>query len=81
MRFPIVVADCNNSKLGDTMVHSESDERANRLSDKAALGEAGQPVRYNVADLLRGGREAILEHDGAEYRLRITANGRLILTK
>jgi hemin uptake protein HemP len=34
-----------------------------------------------VADLLQGRREAILEHDGAEYRLRITANGRLILTK
>ena len=38
-------------------------------------------IRYVVSDLLRGGREAILEHDGAEYHLRITANGRLILTK
>ena len=28
-----------------------------------------------------GGREAILEHDGQDYRLRITANGKLILTK
>nr|WP_295556555.1 hemin uptake protein HemP [uncultured Hyphomicrobium sp.] len=28
-----------------------------------------------------GGSEAILEHDGSEYHLRITANGRLILTK
>ncbi len=38
-------------------------------------------VRYAVAELLRGGREAILEHDGAEYHLRITAAGKLILTK
>ena len=30
---------------------------------------------------LGGGKEAILDHGGAEYRLRITANGRLILTK
>lgn len=41
----------------------------------------GTAVRYVVSDLLRGGREAILEHNGAEYHLRITANGRLILTK
>jgi hemin uptake protein HemP len=31
--------------------------------------------------LLAGEREAILEHDGQDYRLRITANGKLILTK
>lgn len=38
-------------------------------------------VRVAVADILKGGREAILEHDGMDYRLRITANGKLILTK
>ncbi|MBI1648662.1 hemin uptake protein HemP [Hyphomicrobium sulfonivorans] len=38
-------------------------------------------VRVAVTDILKGGREAILEHDGMEYRLRITANGKLILTK
>jgi hemin uptake protein HemP len=34
-----------------------------------------------VSELLAGEREAILEHDGHEYRLRITASGKLILTK
>lgn len=38
-------------------------------------------VRVLVSDILRGGKEAILEHDGQDYRLRITANGKLILTK
>ena len=38
-------------------------------------------VRVLVSDILQGGREAILEHDGQDYRLRITANGKLILTK
>jgi hemin uptake protein HemP len=38
-------------------------------------------VRILVSDLLQGGREAILVHDGSDYRLRITANGKLILTK
>jgi hemin uptake protein HemP len=37
--------------------------------------------RYPVADLLQGSREAILVHGGSEYRLRITGNGKLILTK
>ena len=41
----------------------------------------GRPRRLKVSDLLAGEREAILEHDGQEYRLRITANGKLILTK
>ena len=45
----------------------------------AAAG--GRPRRLKVSDLLAGEREAILEHDGQEYRLRITANGKLILTK
>jgi len=40
-----------------------------------------RPVRLQVATLLEGGREAILEHAGQDYRLRITANGKLILTK
>ena len=41
-----------------------------------------QPVRrIAVTDLLDGGREAVLLHDGTEYRLRLTSNGKLILTK
>jgi hemin uptake protein HemP len=40
-----------------------------------------EQVRVLVSELLRGGREAILEHSGQDYRLRITQNGKLILTK
>jgi hemin uptake protein HemP len=43
--------------------------------------ESHPQVRVVVAELLQGGREAILEHAGSDYRLRITANGKLILTK
>jgi hemin uptake protein HemP len=43
---------------------------------------SSQPVRrIKLSDLLAGGREAVLLHDGAEYRLRLTSNGKLILTK
>jgi len=31
-------------------------------------------------DLLNGGVEILIEHRGREYRLRITQNGKLILT-
>jgi hemin uptake protein HemP len=37
--------------------------------------------RLAIKDILQGAREVIIEHDGAEYRLRITARGKLILTK
>jgi hemin uptake protein HemP len=37
--------------------------------------------RWRVADLTGDAREAIIEHDGQDYRLRVTANDKLILTK
>ena len=41
-----------------------------------------EPVpRIAIRELLGSGREAVLLHDGAEYRLRLTSNGKLILTK
>lgn len=53
---------------------------------QSAAGQAGTAPgtglrRLSVAELLAGDREVILEHDGQDYRLRITANGKLILTK
>jgi hemin uptake protein HemP len=62
---------------------SEADERQQPAPASAdvARPSAARPVRVLVSDILAGGREAILEHDGQDYRLRITANGKLILTK
>ena len=37
--------------------------------------------RIAVSELLGKEREAVIVHDGAEYRLRLTSNGKLILTK
>jgi hemin uptake protein HemP len=43
---------------------------------------SSQPVRrIAISDLLEGRREVVLLHDGTEYRLRLTSNGKLILTK
>ena len=57
------------------------DETNDNLAKAHTCTPSSSAIRYNVSDLLRGGREAVLEHNGSEYRLRITANGRLILTK
>ena len=40
-----------------------------------------RPARWDVATLCGAAGEAILVHKGEDYRLRITARGRLILTK
>jgi hemin uptake protein HemP len=37
--------------------------------------------RVSAIDLLQGRREIIIEHQGQEYRLRVTAADKLILTK
>ena len=40
---------------------------------RTAVAAREPPPRLKVAELLGGAREAILEHDGQDYRLRITA--------
>ena len=46
-----------------------------------ASADAGQTPVFDVRDLLGGGREVIILHAGERYRLRVTANDKLILTK
>jgi hemin uptake protein HemP len=36
---------------------------------------------FDVRELLAGSREVIIIHAGERYRLRVTANDKLILTK
>ena len=61
----------------------DAGERTSRVKDESeASPERGaKPRRLKVSELLGGEREAILEHGGQDYRLRITASGKLILTK
>jgi hemin uptake protein HemP len=51
--------------------------------DAQRPGERGpaKPRRVRIEDLLGGGRELIIEHRNEEYRLRMTSNSKLILTK
>jgi hemin uptake protein HemP len=38
------------------------------------------PMRLSSESLLGKGREIVITHNGREYRLRLTQNGKLILT-
>lgn len=40
-----------------------------------------QPGVVQADILFRGNHEIVISHNGAHYRLRITQNGKLILTK
>lgn len=57
------------------------------MAEPARQLEPVRPVPHSAArrvelrDVLKGDREVILLHEGQEYRLRITANAKLILTK
>lgn len=43
---------------------------------------AAAPMRRLPLDaIMAGGREVIIEHRGQDYRLRVTNNGKLLLTK
>lgn len=42
---------------------------------------AREPLRWESTQLLGAGKEALVQHRGETYRLRLTAAGKLILTK
>ncbi|MFM2346441.1 MAG: hemin uptake protein HemP [Pseudomonadota bacterium] len=67
------------SALPQPMSHERADARILAVS-------VGSPVhppapRLSSRDLLGQAREVEIEHEGMLYRLRITALGKLILTK
>jgi hemin uptake protein HemP len=56
------------------MESSTSDAPTKRSADLAA------PQRVSSESLLGQGKELLIVHNGREYRLRLTQNGKLILT-
>ncbi|MGD9805527.1 MAG: hemin uptake protein HemP [Hyphomicrobiaceae bacterium] len=43
--------------------------------------ERRAPARVPIDSILKGSKEIIIVHNGEDYRLRVTARGKLILTK
>lgn len=58
--------------------HDTSDPRE---SDDPTAGSSERPIIIRSEDLLQGHREIWIEHGKEMYRLRLTANGKLYLTK
>jgi len=46
-----------------------------------APAAAGRPPTYSSETLFGAARQAVIEHRGQQYVLRLTASGKLILTK
>lgn len=46
----------------------------------ARPSDGGRAPRMRSNELLNNGEQLIIEHAGREYRLRVTSNGKLILT-
>jgi hemin uptake protein HemP len=61
------------------MAANENDRRPQRASSAGSHNRAVQ--RLQLDELLQGSQEAVIVHNGEDYRLRITSNGKLILTK
>ena len=61
--------------------HSVSEGESRLSAPKPTPTPARAPLRWSVAELLKGGRIALIEHDGAEYRLQLTRQNKLLLTK
>ena len=75
---PASSGDVNQASNHVIQGWSSSSARASR--DQARV-QRHAIRRLRVDDLLGGAKEAILEHEGQDYRLRITSNHKLILTK
>jgi hemin uptake protein HemP len=52
-----------------------------RLARPEPGGSGASRKRWTSGDLFDGDQEILIEHAGQEYRLRITRQGKLILTK
>lgn len=51
------------------------------LADQMIKSETAERPTFDSCELLKGSREALIEHKGELYRLRLTGTGKLYLTK
>jgi hemin uptake protein HemP len=62
----------------DHVAHEPSAEARDSRTTRSV---ASTTQRIESHRLLAGGRELVIDHAGQEYRLRLTRNDKLILTK
>jgi len=54
---------------------------AKSTAETSILATAAKKPRFESAHLFHGNNEIVIVHQSEEYNLRITKNGKLILTK
>ncbi|MEM8794608.1 MAG: hemin uptake protein HemP [Pseudomonadota bacterium] len=59
---------------------TENPDKNKQMPGASALAR-DSVKRLNTRDLIGSGNEVLIEHENVDYRLRITSNGKLILTK
>ena len=64
---------------GDRDVGHEKQDQANVDAD--AVRMPGSLPEYDTSTLFAGRREIVIHHAGADYRMKITKQGKLILNK
>jgi hemin uptake protein HemP len=84
----VIVAEATQRFLhqkqhGRAMASRTDDTGDDRQSSEMTSGRDSSErlAMYSSDELLKGLREAWIEHDGQIYRLRVTSRGNLILTK
>ncbi|WP_420406047.1 hemin uptake protein HemP [Nisaea sp.] len=64
------------------MAGTPSDKQEDGVTASVSQSDGSEEkTRIHVSDLMGNGREVFLIFNGAEYRLRVTNNNKLILTK
>lgn len=62
------------------MVDRQKQDKARPVAGKSSTGAENAPRRLRSTELFEGNDQLVIEHAGREYRLRVTSNGKLILT-
>lgn len=73
----MIQANLNSNLIKNATGQSMLEVKDN-VTNKAAVGK---PRVIASEDLFAGLRELVIKHAGDEYRLRLTSQGKLILTK
>ena len=75
---------CVAAWKGAILVRMNSDKPsgdAGHEPEKSTSGAASAPMIYQSEELFQDRREVWIQHEGEMYRLRVTARGKLYLTK
>jgi hemin uptake protein HemP len=66
----------------ETKDESQTPPGATHIAGDPGAADVSPAIpRYESRTLFRSARELVIEHAGHEYRLRLTRQGKLILTK